>query len=96
MLSNVHFVRPDQLSICKNGKKLIIRNKSNENIHIEQFLCELHQQEILSLPESILEILVKSRNSVLINDLRTVMIGHDKRFLTLLSQDNFLSNLIII
>lgn len=95
MLSNVHFIRPDQLSICKDGKKLIIRSKSNEDLHIDQFLCELHQQEILSLPESILEVLVKSRNLVLVNDLRTILIGHDKRFLTLLSQDNFLSNIII-
>lgn len=95
LLPNVHFVRPGELAVSQDGKKLLVRtndkkNKQNIEIHIDQFICELHQQELLALPERILELLVKS-SRVVVNDLRTIMIGHDKRFLTLLSQDSFLS-----
>ncbi len=49
----------------------------------EQFIIELHQDELLSLSDNFLEALVKTNY---INDLRTILIGHDKRLLAAFSK----------
>lgn len=87
MVPEAYFIRPEELRLNKNGK-LVFKTQEKNEIEIDQFLVELHQDEIISLPFEIQKALVKS--SKLFNDLRTVFIGHDKRFLTLLSRDEVL------
>lgn len=91
--AETYFIRPDELELSTENiggekKKLVFKKPNESTIEIDQFLIELHQDEILSLPFEIQQGLVKS--SKLLNDLRTVFIGHDKRFLTLLSRDDVL------
>lgn len=96
LVTNTYFIKPNELILrpCKSKISLKHRNadenQESKEIEIDQFLIELHQHEILSLPIEILAALVNS--SKLLNDLRTIFIGHDKRFLTILSRDDILSD----
>ena len=53
----------------------------------EQFIIELHQDELLRLNDNFLEALIKSNY---INDLRTILIGHDKRLLSVFSSQEIM------
>jgi hypothetical protein len=55
---------------------------------MDQFIIELHQDEIVDISLKILHCLVNS--CTILNDLRTIFIVHNKRFLSLLSDDAFL------
>ncbi|MPM52645.1 hypothetical protein SDC9_99405 [bioreactor metagenome] len=50
-------------------------------------ICELDHQDLLSLPQHALEAVVQAHA---LNDLRTVFLAHDKRFFSVLNQDEFL------
>ncbi|CAF1280194.1 unnamed protein product [Rotaria sordida] len=79
------FINPKQLKI--ENKKLF---DNNTNYSIEQFIFELHQDEILQLSDEILELFIKNNQLNYINDLRTIFILHDKRLFSLLSNQQFL------
>lgn len=66
----------------------------NTNHSIEQCILELHQDEILQLPDEILELFIKNKQLNYINDLRTIFILHDKRLFSLLSNSQFLDVLL--
>lgn len=51
-------------------------------------IAQLIQEELCALPNSTLERII---HSSLLNDLRTVFFVHDKRFLSVLANDDFLS-----
>ena len=53
----------------------------------EQFIIELHQDELLNLSDNFLEALIKTNY---INDLRTILIGHDKRLLAAFSSEDIM------
>ena len=72
---NSVFVTPEELYI--QGDKLYIQNEE-----CTQIVMELHQDEILSIPSNILEKIITDTHYL--NDLRTIFIVHDKRFLALL------------
>ncbi|CAF3692881.1 unnamed protein product [Rotaria sp. Silwood1] len=79
-------------------KQLIIENKNlfdkTTNYSIEQFILELHQDEILQLSDEIIELLIKNNQLNYMNDLRTIFIVHDKRLFSLLSNQQFLYSLV--
>lgn len=83
---NTLILNPSDLCLNSNSKKLTFKNQTE----LDQFILELHQDEILALPKDILKAIVKS--SKYINDLRTIFICHDKRLLTILSRDDILSD----
>ncbi|CAF1075988.1 unnamed protein product, partial [Brachionus calyciflorus] len=78
--NNVHYINPKDLYF---DTKL-----SFKNVNFDQFILELHQDEILSLSDQILFYMIKSCK--LLNDLRTIFLIHDKRFLNILSRDDIL------
>jgi alpha-ketoglutarate-dependent taurine dioxygenase len=69
--------------------KICYLNKNDKKVYIDQFIIELHQDEILNIPFEILRSLVDS--CTILNDLRTIFIVHNKRFLGLLNDDTFLA-----
>ena len=79
------FIDPKQLKI--DNQKLMDKNT---NDCIEQFILELHQDEILELSDDILDLFIKSNQLNYINDFRTIFILHDKRLFSLLSNQQFL------
>ncbi|CAF4779641.1 unnamed protein product, partial [Rotaria socialis] len=56
-------------------------------------ILELHQDEILALPEDIVHSLIHSSQIRIMNDLRTIFLVHDKRMFSLLSNQAFLNAL---
>lgn len=70
-------------------KTLTISDLENQNTDKYIIINELTQNEILSLSEKALDKLIFGR---VLNDLRTVFLIHDKRFLSLLSNNLFLKN----
>lgn len=61
-----------------------------DNLHLLQdaaVICELDHQDLLSLPQRALEAIIQAHA---LNDLRTVFLTHDKRFFSVLNQDEFL------
>ena len=95
MVPNTHLIHSDQLELRDDKRKLIFKSPNQpEPIEIDQFIVQLHQNDILELSEDILCSLVN--NAKLLNDFRTIFIGHDKRFLAILSRDDVLSNQFII
>eukprot|EP01080_Neovahlkampfia_damariscottae_P000998 gene998-9904_t len=73
---NARTVSPDDLYL-KNG---MLFDKFGQ---LDQFIIELHQDEILEIPEKILFHLLN--NTKCYNDLRTIFLIHDKRFLKFLT-----------
>jgi phenylacetate-coenzyme A ligase PaaK-like adenylate-forming protein len=71
---------PSELKIA-NGKLLF-----NGQV-CEQFIIELHQDELLSLSDDFLIALINTNH---INDLRTLLIGHDKRMLAVFSNQDIM------
>lgn len=59
-------------------------------ITLDQFIIELHQDEILNLKMDIIKHLIESCK--ILNDLRTIFLVHDKRILSILSKDEILSD----
>ena len=53
----------------------------------EQFILELHQDELLNISYNFLKALIKTNY---INDLRTVLIGHDKHLLAIFSNEEIM------
>ncbi|EWC43785.1 hypothetical protein DRE_07350 [Drechslerella stenobrocha 248] len=83
--SRVVFAEPSQIQIVstQTGNKLVHTVEGRET-EIIQVVSELHQDEILSLSEDLLwEVSIRSR----INDLRTIMLVHDKRMLAIVRQE---------
>jgi alpha-ketoglutarate-dependent taurine dioxygenase len=66
----------------------LLAKLNNKPVELDQFILELHQDEILAMPFEVVKKLVSSCR--LMNDLRTIFIAHDKRFLTLLSKSNLI------
>ncbi|EWC46460.1 hypothetical protein DRE_04403 [Drechslerella stenobrocha 248] len=79
------------LRIVTKGTKnhLVHVNDSGRQEEVFQIALELHQDEILSMPEDILwEVSIRAR----VNDMRTIMLVHDKRMLGIVRQQ--LANLV--
>lgn len=83
---NIFCLNPKDLKF--ENDKICFYSKQNQKIFLNQFILELHQDEILNIPENILNSMVKSCK--LLNDLRTIFLIHDKKFLHLLSRDDIL------
>jgi hypothetical protein len=78
------FVRPDRLTIERG------RLVDGESLApIEQFVLELHQEEILALSDELLQFISVTTHLNYINDLRTIFLLHDKRLFSLLSNERF-------
>lgn len=86
------FVSPLDLAVDGDGVLVDTR----DGARVRQMILELHQDELLSLPPSVLDVLCDpTRHGVIyVNDLRTILLVHDKRFLSLLSDASFMSDLI--
>ncbi|CAF1527997.1 unnamed protein product, partial [Adineta steineri] len=82
-------IHPNDLKIENN--QLI---NQQTNFIIEQFILELHQDEILNLSNEVLEYFIRNNEINYINDLRTIFILHDKRLFSLLSNQPFLYSLL--
>ena len=87
-IENTVFLKPSDLKFDQALNKTYCLNKMDKKVYIDQFIIELHQDEILDIPFEILQCLVNS--CTILNDLRTIFIVHNKRFLSLLSDDTFL------
>lgn len=72
------------INVVFHNPKKISLNDFNEN---EIIFLELHQKELIELPEDIINKIINCRFCY--NDLRTIFIGHDKRLLSLLSDRDF-------
>ena len=79
-------MNPKNLKFEKD--KIFFYSNKNQKIFANQFILELHQDEIINIPRKILIYLIQSCK--LLNDLRTIFLIHDKRFLHLLSRDDIL------
>jgi alpha-ketoglutarate-dependent taurine dioxygenase len=88
LFPNVIVSSPESLKFDKTNRRLFLNSQPEQTL--DQFILELHQDEILTFDDSVLRFLVESCK--LLNDLRTVFIVHDKRFLTLLCQDDLLDD----
>ena len=80
-------IKQNQISLTPNelqvsGDKLLFKGQK-----CEQFIIELHQDELLGLNDNFLEALIKTNY---INDLRTILIGHDKRLLAVFSSQEIM------
>ncbi|KAJ6263983.1 hypothetical protein Dda_0121 [Drechslerella dactyloides] len=73
-----------KLRIVANGdRNQLLYTCDGQETEISQIVLELHQDELLSLPEDILwEVSLRAR----INDIRTIMFAHDKRMLAIIRQ----------
>lgn len=89
ILPNAFYINPSELKLDQSNN-LFVTDSNNNKIIVSQFILELHQNEITSLPREILQTLIKSCK--VLNDLRTVFIVHNKSFLTLLSNDKILKD----
>lgn len=89
ILPNAFYIKPSELKL-DSSSNLYVTNTDSNKIILSQFLIELHQDEITSLPVEIVRSLVTSCK--ILNDLRTVFLVHNKSFLTLLSDDSFLKD----
>lgn len=89
-IKNAIFLKPTDLKYDRTLNKLYFLNENNVKTYIEQFIIELHQDEIVNMPNEILKCLVNS--CTILNDLRTIFIVHNKRFMGLLSDDTFLGD----
>jgi alpha-ketoglutarate-dependent taurine dioxygenase len=83
----IHLIVPEQLYFDESIKKIMVSDKQNNKISVNQFILELHQEEILSIPFRTMSKMIETCR--ILNDLRTIFIGHDKRLLTLLCQESF-------
>lgn len=78
---HARMVHPEQLSV-RDGR-----------LHdgwgpCDQFVLELHQDELMGLPDEVLRNLAES--ATYFNDIRTILIGHDKRLFAVLSDPTIL------
>ena len=73
-------ITPKELTVSDGG--LLFKGQK-----CEQFIIELHQDELLGLSDNFLEALIKTNY---INDLRTILIGHDKRLLAAFSSQDIM------
>lgn len=77
-------ISPNEISISKESGKLIDIRTNEE---IQKCILELHQEEIFSISDDILNYLLKmSDHGNCINDLRTILIIHDKRLFSILNE----------
>ena len=83
---------PDKVNYNKQANKIFAKISSDKEIEVDQFILELHQDELLSIPIDLVEHMIE--NCTILNDLRTIFIAHDKRFLTILNDDEILSDYI--
>ncbi|KAK6348732.1 hypothetical protein TWF718_006519 [Orbilia javanica] len=79
--TDVIFVDVSQLRVIpSDAGNTLVQVVDGLEVEVSQIVLELHQDELLALSESLLwEISIRSR----INDLRTIMLVHDKRMLGL-------------
>ncbi|MEG7979003.1 MAG: hypothetical protein NY202_03780 [Mollicutes bacterium UO1] len=77
----IQVVSPQQLTVDKSG----IHNETN---YCNQFVLELSQAELLGMNADVLTKIVSS--SRYFNDIRTIFIGHDKRLLTVLRDEQIM------
>jgi hypothetical protein len=78
----VNVISPDTLSVDSDG--LLLHTPTGEII--SSCLLELHQSELISLSDSILLALLRlSSQGRCLNDLRAILLAHDKRLLSVLS-----------
>ena len=77
ILPNAFYINPSELKLDQSNN-LFVTDSNNNKIIVSQFILELHQNEITSLPREILQTLIKSCK--VLNDLRTVFIVHNKSF----------------
>lgn len=87
---NVRHCRPEQLTCHENGSsKLFCREPDGSTKEIRSCILELHQDELLSLTDDVLEALAfLSYRGHALNDFRTIFLAHDKRMLCLLLSDH--------
>ncbi|MDN3611276.1 hypothetical protein ACFFUP_12245 [Vibrio ostreicida] len=79
----------DVIDITPNDLALTAEGVSAKGVVCEQIILELHQSELSAIDDRIMQHLISSVNYV--NDLRTIMIAHDKRLLVLLSNPHIMS-----
>jgi len=77
--------RPDQLRVERG---VIIDDRER----VTQFILELERDELLDLPLELFDALVSSERSF--NDVRTLILGHDKRMLAVLGDRSIMSDLL--
>ncbi|KAF3935430.1 hypothetical protein ABW20_dc0105679 [Dactylellina cionopaga] len=82
--AEVTFADVAQLQIVRTGTgNRLVQCVEGKEVEISQIVLELHQDELLDLSEDLLwEISIRVR----INDMRTIMLVHDKRMLGLVRQ----------
>lgn len=73
-------LKPSEIFVDENNKLL------HQNNIIENIVLELHQNEIMNLSDNILKGLLElSDKGHCLNDLRSILLVHDKRLLTIMS-----------
>jgi hypothetical protein len=86
------FINPFDLILGDDGKLYDQQEKNHDPIPtpIDQFALEISQDELLALPEKVLETIMLECKYI--NDVRTILIGHDKRLLSILSSKEIMSD----
>jgi hypothetical protein len=76
--------RPDQLAI--DGEDIIVntaQGKSSKSVNANNFILEIDREELFSFAPCVIDKLIESSNYI--NDVRTLILVHDKRILTVLA-----------
>ncbi|EGR34781.1 taurine catabolism dioxygenase, putative [Ichthyophthirius multifiliis] len=81
----IQFIFPSDIYAIQNEGNVQLFDKKTNN-QIQKIILELHQTEIMSLDQNVLiGLLQLSDQGLCLNDLRAILILHDKRLLTVLS-----------
>ena len=90
ILPKAYFIHPNEIKFDKIRSQIYCDRAELQDESIDQFILELHQDEITRFSTEIIEHLINS--CVVLNDLRTIFLVHNKGFLTILSDDSILSD----
>ena len=91
LLPSSIYLKPSELKFDSHAKQVFyLHANTKSKVFVDQFIIELHQDELMHLPMEIIACLVNT--CTILNDLRTIFLVHNKRFLSLLSDASFLAD----
>ena len=83
------FVDPSNLVLVTTEQGAALMDSSTGKI-TKRWFSQLHQDEILALPEEIAMLLFDPEKNIVVNDIRTVFFCHDKRMLSVITNINLM------
>lgn len=88
--SGTRFIDPSCLFVGKDGNLYDKRDLSVPPSPLRQFALEMSQDDLFSMPRDVLHVIATS--CTYMNDLRTILLAHDKRMLAVLTTPEIMSD----